>query len=72
MFSNNSRFSRKDLPINSKMKTFWNENGFLIINNFYTLNDCKSARIRANLLVKEFDPNGLKFRREAGRLTLYR
>jgi len=57
MFSNNSRFSRKDLPINSKMKTFWNENGFLIINNFYTLNDCKSARIRANLLVKEFDPN---------------
>ena len=57
MFSNNKRFSRKDLPINSKMKTFWNENGFLIINNFYTLNDCKFARLRANQLVKEFDPN---------------
>ena len=57
MFSNNSRFSRKDLPINSKMKTFWNENGFLIINNFFTLNDCKFARLRANQLVKEFDPN---------------
>ena len=39
------------------MKTFWNENGFLIIDNFYTLNECKSARIRANQLVKEFDPN---------------
>ena len=57
MFSNSIRFSRHDLPFNSKMKTFWKEKGFLIIDNFYTIKECKSARLRANQLIKKFNPN---------------
>ena len=42
MFYNIKRFSRKDLPFNSMMKTFWNKKGFLIIDEFYTLDECKN------------------------------
>ena len=36
MLANIIRFSRQDLPLNFKMKNFWDKNGFLIIDNFYT------------------------------------
>ncbi len=48
-------FSRKDLPFNSEMKSFWNENGFIIIDNFYSYNECDKLRSRTLELVKEFD-----------------
>ena len=28
-------YSRNDLPFDEEMKNFWNENGFIIIDNFY-------------------------------------
>ena len=55
MFSNPTFFTRQDLPFNSKMKTFWNEKGFLIIESFYSLKECQSARLRANELIKKFN-----------------
>ena len=56
MLVNNKRFSRQDLPFNSKMKTFWNKNGFLVINNFFTIEECKSVRSRAIELINEYNP----------------
>ena len=38
------------------MKLFWEENGFLIIDDFYSENDCNLLRSRAQELVKEFNP----------------
>ena len=55
MFSNPTFFTRQDLPFNSKMKTFWNEKGFLIIESFYSLKECQSVRLRANELIKKFN-----------------
>ena len=49
-------FSRKELPINQQMKSFWEENGFLIIDDFYSEEECNKLRNRADILVKRFDP----------------
>ena len=56
MLVNNKRFSRQDLPFNSKMKTFWNKNGFLVINNFFTIEECTLVRSRAIELISEYNP----------------
>ena len=50
-------FKKKDLPFNNKMKTSWNEDGFLIIDNFYSINECDELISRANFLVHNFDYN---------------
>jgi len=34
MSSHPKHFSRKELPFNQQMKLFWEENGFLIIDDF--------------------------------------
>ena len=39
-------FSKKDLPFNEEMITFWNKNGFIIIDNFYSENECDKLRAR--------------------------
>jgi len=51
-----THFSRDDLPFNNQMKTFWEKSGFLIIDDFYSSDECESLRIRANELIKDFDP----------------
>ena len=49
-------FSRKDLPLNLEMKSSWEQNGFLIIDNFYTNNECDKLMRRANQLINNFNP----------------
>ena len=53
-------FYRKELPFNKQMKSFWEENGFLIIDDFYSEDECNKLRKRANSLVKKFDPSTYK------------
>ena len=48
-------FDFKELPIGKKMLDFWNDNGFLVIENFYSKNECKKLRDRANFLIENFD-----------------
>jgi len=48
-------FERKHLPLNKEMLSFWEDNGFLIINNFYTDHECKNLIKRANELINDFD-----------------
>ena len=54
------RFRRTHLPFNNQMKNFWDDNGFLIIENFYTNAECDKLTDRANFLVKNFDPGSVK------------
>ena len=54
------RFNRSNLPFTNQMKDSWDDNGFLIIENFYTSTECDKLRDRANFLVKNL----------AGRLLL--
>ena len=53
-------FNRGHLPFNNQMKNSWDDNGFLVIENFYTIAECEKLRVRANLLVKNFDPGSIK------------
>ena len=54
------RFNRNNLPFEDKMKKSWDKNGFLIIENFYSNNECDTLMNRADLLVKDFDPNAVQ------------
>ena len=56
MQSNLKHFSRKELPFNQEMKSFWKKNGFLIIDDFFTEKECKEVYKRAEFLIKEFNP----------------
>ena len=48
-------FSRKELPFNQQMNSFWKENGFIIIDNFYSSKECEKLRKRTKKLVENFD-----------------
>ena len=40
------KFNRKELPFNNEMLSFWNKNGFLVIDQFYSILECfRSFRI---------------------------
>lgn len=54
------RFRRSHLPFSDQMKNYWDDNGFLIVENFYTNAECDKLRDRANFLVKNFDPGSIK------------
>tara|TARA_B100000686_G_C16785942_1_gene975265 strand:- start:2422 stop:3297 length:876 start_codon:yes stop_codon:yes gene_type:complete len=56
------QFKRTELPFNEEMLSFWNDNGFIIINNFYTELECNKLRNKANSLVKNFNPNDKSFK----------
>ena len=51
-----NNFNRNDLPFNKTMTSFWKDHGYLVIDNFYTNDECDILRDRANYLVKNFDP----------------
>ena len=53
-------FSNSDLPFDNNMKKVWDDNGYLIIKDFYSNDECDSLRDRASLLVKKFDPQSVK------------
>ena len=45
------RFNKSNLPINNDMLNFWNENGYLIIENFKTEEECNSLIQRSKELI---------------------
>ncbi|MDC6448395.1 phytanoyl-CoA dioxygenase family protein [Alphaproteobacteria bacterium] len=49
------RFNKSNLPMNKEMLNFWNENGFLIIENFKTEEECNSLIKRSKELIEEQD-----------------
>ena len=49
------RFNKSNLPINNDMLNFWNENGYLIIENFKTEEECDSLIERSKELIEEQD-----------------
>ena len=54
------RFDRIELPFTNSMDEEWNKNGFLVIENFYSNEECDNLRNKANLLVKDFDPKSIQ------------
>ena len=38
--------------ISPSMLSFWQQNGFLIIDNFYSFDECENLKNRAKLLIK--------------------
>ena len=50
-------FTKSDLPINSEMLNFWNDNGYLIIENFKTNAECDDLINRSKELIEEQDFN---------------
>jgi len=54
------KFNRIDLPFNDNMDFFWNNNGYLILEDFYSNQECDELRNRANFLIKQFNPNSVQ------------
>ena len=50
-------FKKSDLPMNSEMISFWNENGYLIIEDFKTNDECDALIERSKELIDEQDFN---------------
>ena len=48
-------FNKSNLPISNEMLNFWNENGYLIIENFKTEEECDSLIERSKELIEEQD-----------------
>ena len=49
------QFHKKDLPFNNRMKSFWKDNGYLVIEDFYSKEDCDNLKKRAQYLTGNFD-----------------
>ena len=54
------KFNRSQLPFTKEMSEEWIADGFLIIENFYSNDECDNLRNSANLLVKDFDPKSVQ------------
>ena len=54
------KFNKKQLPFNDEMLSFWNEEGFLVIEQFYDSLECDNLRKRAKELVDNFDPSTIR------------
>ena len=54
------KFNRTDLPFSKNMLEEWDKKGFLIIENFYSNQECDNLRNKADLLVKDFDPDSVQ------------
>ena len=50
-------FNKSDLPMNADMIDFWNDNGYLIIENFKTNDECDELIKRSIKLIEEQDFN---------------
>ena len=53
-------FNRTNLPFNKKMKNFWDDNGYLVIENFYSDNECDLLINKSEKLINDFNPNSIK------------
>ena len=45
------KFNKKQLPLNNEMLSFWNEEGFLVIEQFYDSSECDNLRNRSKELI---------------------
>ena len=50
-------FNKTELPLNKSMLNFWNDNGYLIIENFKTNEECDKLTNRSKELIDEQDFN---------------
>ena len=50
-------YNKTELPINKEMLNFWNDNGYLIIENFKTSDECDELINRSKQLIEEQDFN---------------
>ena len=50
-------YNKSDLPLNKEMLNFWNNNGYLIIEDFKTHNECDELINRSKELIEEQDFN---------------
>ena len=41
------QFHKEDLPFNNKMQSFWEDNGYLVIEDFYSKEECDNLKKRA-------------------------
>ena len=55
-----TKFNKEQLPFNSEMLSFWNNEGFLVIEQFYDISECDNLRNKAKELVNDFDPYSVK------------
>ncbi len=53
-------FKISDLPFNEKMYSFWDKNGYLVIENFYTQKQCDELIKRSEYLIQQNEFNNLK------------
>ena len=49
------KFNKKQLPFNDEMLSFWNEEGFLVIEQFYDYSECDNLRNRSKKLINDFE-----------------
>ena len=49
------KFNKKQLPFNDEMLSFWNEEGFLVIEQFYNSSECDNLRNRSKELINDFE-----------------
>ena len=56
MKKNYKKFIKEQLPFNKEMLSFWKANGYLVIEQFYSLLECDNIKNRANHLIYNFDP----------------
>ena len=50
-------YNKSDLPLNKEMLNFWNDNGYLIIEDFKTFQECDELIQRSKELIEEQDFN---------------
>ena len=50
-------FSKKDLPFNDEMLKFWNENGYLVIEDFNSEEECDKIIERSSYLIDNSKDN---------------
>ena len=54
------KFNKKQLPFNDEMLSFWNEEGFLVIEQFYNSPECDNLRNRAKELINDFEHSSVR------------
>ena len=54
------KFNKNQLPFNDEMLSFWNEEGFLVIEQFYDSSECDNLRNRSKELINDFEHSGTR------------
>ena len=49
------KFKKNHLPFNDEMISFWNEEGFFVIEQFYDSSECDNLRNRTKELINDFE-----------------